>query len=112
MSLFDTNMDGYIDINEFLVGIRGNLNAKRQEIVDKAFFKLDSDGSAEIDFADLRGVFDTSMHPKRLSGEMTEDEVFAEFLQSFGDKNRDESISYYEWIEHYNALSATIDNDE
>ena len=29
------------------------------------------------------------MHPKVQSGEMTEAEVFGQFLQNFGDKNKD-----------------------
>jgi hypothetical protein len=32
------------------------------------------------------------MHPKFQNGEMTEDEIFAEFLGNFGDKNGDGKI--------------------
>ncbi len=32
------------------------------------------------------------MHPKVQSGEMTEAEVFAQFLQNFGDKNKDGKV--------------------
>ena len=35
------------------------------------------------------------MHPKVKSGEKTEDQVFTEFLQSFGDKNKDGMIQRY-----------------
>lgn len=52
------------------------------------------------------------MHPKVQSGEMTEDDVFSEFLESFGDKNKDGKISRAEWDDHYAAISASIDNDE
>jgi hypothetical protein len=33
------------------------------------------------------------MHPKVKEGKMTEDEVYLEFLQSFGDKNKDGRIT-------------------
>jgi len=112
MGLFDTNGDGYVNFDEFLVGIRGQLNAKRQAMVDKAFLKFDADGSGEITAADLRGVYNCSMHPKVQSGEMTEDEVFLEFLQSFGDRNRDGRIQRAEWNEYYAAVSSSIDNDD
>ena len=43
---------------------------------------------------------------------MTEDEVFLEFLQSFGDKNNDGKITQEEWLEYYAAVSSSIDNDD
>merc|ERR1711997_824 len=112
MALFDTDGDGNVNFDEFLVGIRGSLNAKRQAMVDKAFLKFDADGSGEITAADLRGIYNCSMHPKVQSGEMTEDEVFLEFLQNFGDKNRDGRIQRDEWNEYYAAVSSSIDNDD
>ena len=81
-------------------------------MVDKAFLKFDHDGSGAIDAADLRGVYDCSFHPKVLSGETTEDEVFLEFLASFGDKNGDGKIQRDEWNEYYAAVSSSIDNDD
>ena len=91
-ALLDTDGDGTINFDEFLVGVRGKLNAQRQAMVDKAFLKFDADGSGEITAADLRGVYNTTHHPKVISGEMTEDEVFLEFLQNFGDRNQDGRI--------------------
>lgn len=81
-------------------------------MVDKAFLKFDRDGSSEISAADLRGVYNCTMHPKVQSGELTEDEVFLEFLQSFGDKNKDGKITRAEWSEYYAAVSSSIDNDD
>jgi calcyphosin len=43
---------------------------------------------------------------------MTSDEVFIEFLASFGDKNGDGSITKSEWNDYYAAVSASMDNDE
>ena len=70
------------------------------------------DGNSYIDSNDLRGVYDASHHPKVESGEMTEDQVFMEFLSNFNDKNRDGRISREEWNEYYGAVSARIDNDD
>ena len=109
---FDTDGDGTVNFDEFLVGIRGTLNQRRQVFVDKAFLKFDKDGNGKIEPADLRGVYDTSMHPKVISGEKTENDVFMEFLQSFGDRNGDGKIDRKEWNDYYAAVSASIDNDE
>ena len=92
MSMFDTDGDGCVNFDEFLVGIRGSLNERRQAMVDKAFLKFDADGSGEITAEDLRGVYDVSEHPKVASGQMTEDEAFLQFLENFGDRNRDGKI--------------------
>lgn len=43
---------------------------------------------------------------------MCEEEVFIQFLQNFGDKNRDGTISKEEWNDYYAAVSANIDNDD
>jgi len=81
-------------------------------MVDKAFAKFDKDGSGCIEACDLKGVYNCKFHPKVNSGEMTEDEVFLEFLANFGDKNRDGKITIEEWDEYYSAVSASIDNDD
>ena len=81
-------------------------------MVDKAFLKFDKDGNGAIEAADLKGVYNTSFHPKVQSGEQTEDEVFLEFLANFGDKNRDGKIQRDEWEEYYAAVSSSIDNDD
>ncbi len=112
LTFFDRDGDGHVNFDEFLIGIRGQLNAKRQAIVDKAFLKFDKDGSGQIDRNDLHGVYDVSMHPKFQNGEMTEEEIFGEFLSNFGDKNGDGLISKDEWNEYYAAISSNIDNDD
>ena len=77
-----------------------------------AYYKFDKNADGVITAADLRDVYNTKFHPKVQSGEMTEDEVFLEFLQNFGDRNNDGKISQEEWIEYYSAVSASVDNDD
>ena len=81
-------------------------------MVDKAFLKFDADGCGTIEASDLKGIYSAHMHPKVISGEMTEDEVFLEFLTNFGDKNGDGKISRQEWNDYYAAVSSSVDNDE
>jgi len=80
LEYLDTDEDGYVNYDEFLKGIRGVPNQKRQAFIDKAFLKFDKEGSGKTAAADLRVLFNTNMHPKVQSGEMTEDEVFVQFL--------------------------------
>ena len=80
MQRFDKDGSGDLTFDEFLVGIRGFLSPTRQAVVDKAFAKFDKDGSGEIGTNDLKGIYNVSHHPKFKSGEMSEDQIFSEFL--------------------------------
>jgi len=111
LDYLDTSDDGYVNYDEFLVGIRGVPNAERQAVIDQAFNKFDKDGYGFLNSADLKVVFDSTQHPKVLSGEETEDEIFTQFLTHFGDKHRDGRITKPEWNDYYAATSATISND-
>ena len=113
MEFFDTDGDGHVNFDEFLVGIRGQLNARRKAIVEKAFLKFNKNDKDDwIDAEDLEGVYDVSMHPKYQSGQMSKKQVFDEFLANMGDKNRDGKITKEEWFDYYAAVSANIDNDD
>jgi hypothetical protein len=70
------------------------------------------DGSGYITASDLKVVYNVNMHPKVISGDITEDEAFLEFLANFGDKNNDGNITKEEWNDYYAAVSASIDGDE
>ena len=60
----------------------------------------------------MQTVYDCSKHPLVANGEMTHEEVYTEFLSSFGDKNGDGLIRKDEWNDYYAAVSASVDNDE
>ena len=113
LDFFDTDKDGKINFDEFLVGIRGKLNPRRKAIVEKAFLKFNKNDEDDwIDAEDLKQCFDVTMHPKYQSGEMTKEEIFDEYLANMGDKNRDGKITKDEWFDYYAAVSANIDNDD
>ena len=44
LNALDLNQDGVVDYNEFLLAIRGQPNAQRQEMIDLAFKKFDLTG--------------------------------------------------------------------
>jgi Ca2+-binding EF-hand superfamily protein len=59
------------------------MNQFRTKLVDKAFSKLDKDGSGSVDINDIKGVYDASHHPDVKTGKKTEDDILLEFLETF-----------------------------
>jgi Ca2+-binding EF-hand superfamily protein len=115
---FDRDSSGEIDYDEFVRGIRGPMNSFRKNIAMAAFKKIDRDGSGILDLNDIKGVYSAKTHPDVKSGKKTEDEVLGEFIETFeqhhslnGAGIRDRQVTPEEFIEYYNNVSASIDND-
>lgn len=116
--LFDRNGDGYIDYDEFLYGVRGEMNQFRKNIAMKAFKKLDIDNSNHVTIDDIRHLYNAKQHPDVIQGKKTEDDVLFDFLETFDthhsntkDDAKDAEVTPDEWIEYYNDVSASIDDD-
>ena len=60
---FDRNCDGVVDYNEFLRGVRGEMNDYRKGLVALAFKKLDKTGDNRVTLADLRDAYNVQEHP-------------------------------------------------
>ena len=73
-----------INFTEFLIALRGIPNDRRQAIIDKAFLKFDKEGTGLIDVTEIRQVYNCSKHPKVVSAEMSEEQVFSLFLKNLG----------------------------
>ena len=90
---------------------------------------MDKDKSGVLNINDIKGVYNAKMHPDVKQGKKTEDEVLGEFLDTFemhyslnvsfyfisytqhtGSKDREISID--EWVEYYNNVSMSIDDDK
>ena len=112
LSFFEKDQDGMINFSEFLVALRGKPNDRRQAIIDKAFLKFDKEGNGMIDVTEIRQVYNCSKHPKVVSAEMSEEQVFAMFLKNFNDKNNLGKIDRKEWNDYYSAVSSSIENDD
>ena len=112
VSFFDKEGEGYCNFDEFLTGIRGKPNLRRQAIIDKSFLKFDKEGNGIVDVTEIRQVFNCAKHPKVVSGEMSEEQVFATFLKNFNDVTGDGKIDRKEWNDYYSAVSYSIDNDD
>jgi hypothetical protein len=103
--------------DEFLLGVRGEMNDFRKSLCAKAFKIMDVDGSGVIDINDIRHKYNAKKHPDVISGKKTEDEILFEFLDTFdinhndAQKANDNQVDLEEWYNYYNNVSMSIDDD-
>jgi len=115
----DRDRSGYIDYDEFLRGVRGEMNQFRKNLAMKAYKIMDKDGSGTLDIDDIRQCYNAKQHPDVKAGKKTEDEILFEFLDTFEahhsdnvEDARDGKVSKDEWIEYYNNVSMSVDRDD
>jgi len=109
---FDTNDDGYISFDEFLVAIRGPLNARRLGFIDQAYDLLDRNGDELVTVDDLAAAYDCSQHPSVASGEKSDNEVLREFMSMWDTGTKDYKVTRDEFRDYYKDVSASIDDDD
>ena len=80
---FDRDGSGELSYDEFLRGVRGEMNQSRVKVVRMAFNKLDADKSGIVDINDIKQFYNAKMHPDVKAGKKSEDEVLGEFLDTF-----------------------------
>lgn len=117
--IFDRDRSGRIDYDEFLRGVRGEMNQFRANLAKKAFNIMDKDRSGVLNIDDIRQTYNAKFHPDVKAGKKTEDDVLMEFLDTFEqhyafnhENTRDGQINVDEWIEYYNNVSMSIDDDK
>lgn len=84
----------------------------RQAAIDHAFNQFIRDDGNSIDAADVKACFAACIHPKVVSGDCSEDEVFLEFLSNFQDKNNDGRLHRDDWNAYYDKISGSVPNDD
>jgi calcyphosin len=117
--IFDTNHDGTLNIDEFLLAIRGQMNDYRRSLVEQAFNKLDINRNGIIEIEDLKDLYNAKKHPDVVQGKKSEQQVLMDFIETFEIHHgirirdpRDNRITLEEFLEYYDNVSISIENDE
>jgi Ca2+-binding EF-hand superfamily protein len=106
---FDRNNDGSISINEFITGIRGEMNAARAAVVEDAWKRIAPKG--EIPADDFAANYDVSSVASYASGRISKGEVLEELMDAV-DFNQDGMISAEEFKDFYTNISPNFGDDE
>ena len=95
------------------------MNQFRVNLCKKAFAIMDKDKSGILNLDDIKQAYNAKFHPDVKAGKKTEDDVLLEFLDTFEmhysfthENSRDGQISLDEWMEYYNNVSMSIDDDK
>lgn len=112
---FDRDGNGFIDVDEFLIGLKGDMNARRVDLVKKVFNILDRDRSGAISVDEILAAYDLTWHPEVRAGRMTVKEAAKDFMSQW-EKGRnavkDGNVTFEEFEEYYKEISASIDSDD
>lgn len=112
IAAMDADGNGSIDYEEYLQVARGPMSTARKLVVHEAFQKIDLDRDGVVTMAELKTKYDVSRHPKVVSGEMSVDEVLRDFSSDWDIHDKNGKITFAEFADYYNGISASVDNDE
>ena len=116
----DKNKIGVIDYQEFLNNVIGEMSEKRKKIIIQVFKSLDKNKIGEVELDDIREAYNAKMHPDVISGKKTEEEILAEFLDTFeyqfnllnDEKVNETKITMEEFMDYCGDISFGIKDDE
>lgn len=109
---FDTDRNGFISFDEFLVGLRGDMNKRRQKLVNLAYEVLDVNGDGYVRYDDVEQAYNTDQCAEVLAGLKTKEEVLEEFFEQWETQDKDGVVTREEFLEYYRNCSASIDDDD
>ena len=106
-----------LNYEEFLNNLKGNLNPRRQNIVNEAFKKLDPGKSGVVDMSDIKENFNSKESPLVRESMMSEEAFYSGFMETFQTHHnffrsaKIKKVTFQEFEDYYKYLSIIIDDD-
>ena len=115
---FDYDNSGAISYDEFMVRILGEMNERRIAVVKAAFDRIDLDKSGVVELNEVKRWFNTKNNPQVLNGEITEEDLYSRFIETFGNHHnlysgiRDKRVTWKEFLDYYKYISFVTPDDD
>ena len=106
-----------LNYENFLKHLFVDLNQRRQNIVNEAFKKLDSENCGVIDLEDIKTFFNSKNCPLVRAAVMSEEAFFNGFMETFQTHHnmfrsaKIKKVNFPEFEDYYKYVSITIDDD-
>ena len=123
MRYYDIDQDGNISYEEFIKGLRQDLEfqlcrdeltERKRAMVQKVFRHLDRNNSGEISVEDIINNYDVSNIKEYQDKKKSKEELIGEFLMNFEgvQGNRDGRITWEEFSDYYTDMAMSIPSDD
>lgn len=108
----DKDGSGFVNFDEFLLAVRGDINPRREKMIMMAFRVMDRDQSGQITIDDIADVYDVRCDPDVLAGRQSKEDCLRRFLANFDGADTDGIVTKDEFMDYYRNISASIDDDD
>ena len=99
-------------VNEFFVAVKGSMNRKRRQILNRTFSALDKDEIGSVDAEVIYHCYDAFRHPDVRKKIKSENEVRDEFLRNFDVmESRDMKVYRHDFMNYYSKISSCVLSD-
>jgi len=115
LDAIDTEDNGSVTFDEFMVAVRGQINDVRKKLIMQAYNVLDKNGDGGITIDDVKAAYNAKEDEEVKAGKITEEEALRKFLDHFdggADHVKDGKVSKKEFLDYYKNVSASIDRDD
>ena len=117
---FDKDERGFINYDDFIRNLRGELTENRKKLIHNVFKHLDIDNKGTLSVEELLNIYDAKQSFEFLEEKKTEEEAFNIFEQSLkgnhkylnGDEADIKPIDLEEFEDFYESVSLMIPNDD
>ena len=117
---FDKDERGFINYDDFIRVLRGELNENRKELIKNVFKHLDSDNKGNLSVEELLDLYQAKYSYEFIEEKKSEEEAKEIFEQSLkgnhkylnGDEAETKNIDIEEFEDFYESVSLMISNDE
>ena len=117
---FDKDERGFINYDDFIRNLRGELTENRKKLIHNVFKHLDIDNKGTLSVEELLNIYDAKQSFEFLEEKKSEEEAFNIFEQSLkgnhkylnGDEADIKPIDLEEFEDFYESVSLMIPNDD
>jgi Ca2+-binding EF-hand superfamily protein len=108
----DTDGSNSISYPEFVRSMRGDLSARRRNLIAQVFASIDTDGDGVISMADIGACMNPKNHPDVKAGKTTVQKLLNTFFESFATVSSTGSLTLAQFTEYYANMAAYDEDNE